>query len=244
MCCDPHNVELGGSGGSDSIARRDGTRNRTSGNTRLMGRGGEPAERTDARQIELSLEHPQAFAELFDRHARSVHRYLLRRVGPQNAEDLVGDTFVTAFRSRRNYDLSRADARPWLFGIATNHVRHYWRSEGRRTARSAAALGGSGAFDHSDEATSSAFFSSLEDEIAQALAQVDDAHLDVLLLIAGPGFTYEEVSQALGIPIGTVRSRMSRARKRLRELLGGTWKYLEERPIVESPGPLESTNER
>jgi RNA polymerase sigma-70 factor (ECF subfamily) len=195
--------------------------------------GSDQPEATDARHIERSLSSPGAFAILFERHARSVHRYLVKRVGPLNAEDLLGETFVTAFRSRANYDLGRDDARPWLFGIATNHARHFWRSEGRRQSRSSVGLGDATAPDHGDEATSRAFFASQEGAVAHALAQLDDAHLDVLLLIAGPGFTYEEVAVALGIPVGTVRSRMSRTRERLRELLGGSWQYLDGDPPTE-----------
>lgn len=203
-----------------------GTLGRTAGKTPLMERE-EASELTDAWHIEVSLTQPDAFAILFERHAGSVHRYLVKRVGPRNAEDVVGETFVAAFRSRTNYDLGRADARPWLFGIATNLARHFWRSELRRQARNLAPLTSPTAYDHSDDTTSRVFFTSQEGVVAEALSQLDDAHLDVLLLIAGPGFTYEEVSLALGIPIGTVRSRMSRARKRLRELLGDSWQYLE-----------------
>jgi RNA polymerase sigma factor (sigma-70 family) len=186
-----------------------------------------PPERTDSEQIEASLVHPHAFAVLFQRHAGPVYRYLVKRVGPQDAEDLVGETFATAFRSRSSYDLSRPDARPWLFGIATNLAHHYWRSEGRRQNRDATIARGATTEDHSDEATSSVFFSSQDGLIEQALAQLDDVHLDVLLLVSGPGFSYEEVSVALGIPVGTVRSRLSRARHQLRELLGGSRQYLE-----------------
>ena len=195
--------------------------------------GSQQPEPTDARQIELSLSSPDAFAALFEGHARSVHRYLVKRVGPQNAEDLLGETFVTAFRARGNYDLSRDDARPWLFGIATNHARHFWRSEGRQRSRVSPGLADVTVPDHGDEATSSAFFAAQEGAVARALAQLDDAHLDVLLLVAGPGLTYEEVSVALGIPIGTVRSRMSRTRQRLRELLGGSGQYLSGEPPTE-----------
>ncbi len=201
----------------------------------MMGSSERPdePELTDARQIELSLADPHAFAALFERHARSVHRYLVKRVGPDNAEDLLGETFVTAFRVRRAYDLARADARPWLFGIATNHARHFWRSELRRQSRGSSSQQDGSALDHSDEATSSVYFSSQAGDVAQALAHLDDAHLDVLLLLAGPGLTYEEVAEALGIPVGTVRSRMSRARQRLRELLGGSRQYLDGEPPTE-----------
>lgn len=188
---------------------------------------GNPHEPTDAQQIDLSLAVPRAFASLFERHGTSVYRYLVKRVGPQNAEDLVGETFVTAFQSRARYDLRQPDARPWLFGIATNLSRHFWRSEERRRTRHVPGFGDDVTPDHGEEVTSCAFFASQEGAVARALAQLDDAHLDVLLLVAGPGFTYEEVATALGIPIGTVRSRMSRARQRLRELLGDSGQYLD-----------------
>ena len=98
---------------------RGGTRFTSAGNTQLMGYA-DPTVGTDSEHIEASLRDPQAFTELFQRHAAPVHRYLVKRVGWQAAEDLVGETFATAFRQRGTYDLSRADARPWLFGIATN----------------------------------------------------------------------------------------------------------------------------
>lgn len=213
----------------------DGTRSQAAGNTRMMGSANQAEVSTDAQIVQSSLADPSAFASLFERHASSVHRYLLKRVGPQNAEDLVGETFVTAFRSRTNYDLGRPDARPWLFGIATNLTRHYWRSESRRRSREVPSPGDSLSHDHSDDVSQQVFYSSQGSAIAQALAYLDDAHRDVLLLIAGTGFRYEEVSEALGIPVGTVRSRMSRTRSRLRELLGESGQYLGEgQPAAET----------
>ena len=205
---------------------RCGTRFTPAGNTQLMDHA-DPTVGTDSEHIEASLLDPQAFTVLFQRHAAPVHRYLVKRVGRQDAEDLVGETFVTAFRQRGTYDLSRADARPWLFGIATNLAHHYWRSEGRRQTRDVAAPSAVVTEDHSDKVTASVFFSSQEGPIAQALAQMDEGHLDVLLLVAGPEFTYEETATALGIAVGTVRSRLSRSRSRLRELLGSSGQYLE-----------------
>jgi RNA polymerase sigma-70 factor (ECF subfamily) len=79
------------------------------------------------------------------------------------------------------------------------------------------------------------------DPIASALGQLDGPGLDVLLLVAGPGFTYEEISVALRIPVGTVRSRLSRARQQLRDILGSSGHYLGEpsgeQPLVTSEGP-------
>jgi RNA polymerase sigma factor (sigma-70 family) len=192
-------------------------------------------EGSDADRIEASLVDPEAFTVLFERHAGSVHRYLVTRVGRRDAEDLVGETFATAFRSRTSYALDRPDARPWLFGIATNLARHHWRSEGRRLKRDALPGRSSDGADHSEEVASRAFFQGQSELIAQALGQLDEAYLDVLLLVAGPGLSYAEISEALGIPEGTVRSRLSRARGRLRELLGDPGQYLEEASPGEQP---------
>ena len=167
------------------------------------------ANPSDAEVVAASLANPQVFATLFDRHAAPLHRYLAKRVGQQNAEDLVGETFASAFRSRATYDRSYPDARPWLFGIATNLVRHHWRAEAkRRTALTALGVQNE---DYSDDIVARLTFSSHAQVISEALAQLDESYLDVLLLIAGPGFSYEEVSLALGIPVGTVRSRLYRA---------------------------------
>jgi RNA polymerase sigma factor (sigma-70 family) len=200
-----------------------------------MGRGDDVGE-TDAQYIEASFSDPDAFAALFERHAMPLHRYIVKRVGRRDAEDLVGETFATAFRSRRSYDLGRDDARPWLFGIATNLSHHYWRAEGRRRGRHEVANAGSNADDQSDEIVQKLFFESQREPIGEALSKLDNAELDVLLLRAGPGFSYEEISLALGIPVGTVRSRLARTRIRLRELLGDSGQYLNELSSAE-PAP-------
>lgn len=85
----------------------------------------------DATVIRRSWREPEQFALLFHRHAASLSRYATRRLGPQLAEDIVADTFLTAFRQRDRYDPSRADARPWLYGIAANLIRRYHRDETR-----------------------------------------------------------------------------------------------------------------
>jgi len=205
-----------------------GTEKGRTGNTQLM-TDREPGEVSDAELIRKSLSDPEVFSAIFERHAGSVHRYLIKRVGEGSAEDLVGETFTTAFRSRRAFDLSRLDARPWLFGIATNIARHHWRSEASRKSRDQrGGIQASTSPDPSDETVSTVWFESQAEPIACALARIDDAYLDVLLLVAGPGLTYDEVALALDIPIGTVRSRLSRARIRLRELLGESGQYLDE----------------
>ncbi|MGH9917331.1 MAG: RNA polymerase sigma factor [Nitrososphaerales archaeon] len=90
---------------------------------------------SDGFLIRLSLREPEAFTAIFERHAPSVLGYVSTRVPKSAVEDLVSDTFVIAFRSRSRYDFSATNARPWLFGIATNVLRHYERSERRLSQR-------------------------------------------------------------------------------------------------------------
>src|SRR5207244_3816001 len=104
------------------------------GQHRLMGAP------TDADAIVASLADPAAFGTLFDRYATTLHRYFLRRVGAADADGLMGETFLIAFERRGAYDTARPDARPWLYGIATNLVARHRRSEARRL-RATARLG-------------------------------------------------------------------------------------------------------
>ena len=73
----------------------------------------------DADVIARSVQEPEVFAVLFRRHAAAIQRYVARRLGVDAAEDVVAETFLAAFDQRGRYDLSRPDARPWLYGIAT-----------------------------------------------------------------------------------------------------------------------------
>ncbi|MER5299668.1 RNA polymerase sigma factor [Streptomyces lasiicapitis] len=180
---------------------------------------------SDASVIARSRDEPEAFAALFDRHADAVHRYAARRLGGEVADDLVAETFTTAFQQRHRYDPARgagADARPWLFGIATNLVGRHRRAEARRFKAMARvpALA-----DHdeplADRAADRVVARAVGRELAAALAALPARHRDVLLVAWGD-LSYGEAAQALGIPVGTVRSRMHRARSKLREALGGS----------------------
>src|SRR5207253_11041078 len=90
------------------------------------------AEAPDAVSIARSVDEPAVFAELFERHFSLVYRFLTLRAGEQSASDLAAETFVTAFRRRADYDVTRSDARPWRLGIAANLAREQHRSERRR----------------------------------------------------------------------------------------------------------------
>ncbi len=182
----------------------------------------------DASLIRLSLSDPERFTSIVERHGEALHRYFSKRAPHSALDDLVSDTFLTAFRSRQNYDLSYLDARPWLFGIATNVLRHHRRSEGRRIARMGRRRAEEPEQDRTEDIESSVAAYAEVDKMRWALDQIDERYRDVLMLVAGPGLTYEEMARALGIPVGTVRSRMSRGRTQLRELLGFSGQYEDE----------------
>ncbi|MFF7390473.1 RNA polymerase sigma factor [Streptomyces scabiei] len=180
-------------------------------------------EESDARVIERSREEPELFAVLYDRHADAVHRYAARRLGPEAAEDLMAETFAIAFQRRHTYDLQRPDARPWLFGVATNVLGRHRRAEARRF-RALARLPEPVEHEEpvADRAVARAGATGVRRELAAALAGLSARHRDVVLLVAWAGLDYEEAAQALDVPVGTIRSRLNRARGRLREALGGS----------------------
>lgn len=169
--------------------------------------------------IERSWKAPEAFAGIFDRHAEAVHRYLSWRVGRQLADDLMAETFLAAFGQRGRYDQTYVDARPWLYGIATK-VLHRQRRTETRQYRALARTGLDPASDGAlDGALARVTAGAATRRIAAALARLSVRERDVLLLVAWENLTYTEVAQALDIPVGTVKSRLHSARRRLRARL-------------------------
>jgi RNA polymerase sigma-70 factor, ECF subfamily len=178
-------------------------------------------ERTadDATVIALSRHDPEQFTELFRRHAPHIQRYVVRRLGPDLADDIVAETFLQAFRQRDRYDCERADARPWLYGIATNLIGRHRRGE-IRLYRALARTGADPVTEpFTDRVDNRVSASADSKQLAAALAGMSRDLRDTLLLTAWGDLTYEEVATALGVPVGTVRSRLSRARGKLRKTL-------------------------
>ncbi|WP_424234404.1 RNA polymerase sigma factor [Actinophytocola sp.] len=158
------------------------------------------------------------FGRLFDAYARPLHRYLARRVGQDTAHDLVSETFLVALNQRHSYDPRRGAVRPWLYGIATNLLRRQVRQEVRAlqaTARSAGHAPGQEA-SHESRVADRLDAAAMAGRLAGALAQLSEGDRDVLLLTSWAGLDSTEVADALGIPVGTVRSRLHRVRKWLR----------------------------
>ena len=180
-------------------------------------------EMSDAVVIERSLLEPEMFGTIFERHFSRICRFLRRRLGAALADELASETFAVAFNGRNRYDPAHPDAAPWLFGIATNLLRHHLRTE-LRQLRAFARTGVDPVTDPSGRVDIAA----IEDRVdapgegrrlAGALAELSKGDRDVVLLRAWEGLTYAQIAEALAIPIGTVRSRLAHARRRLRELL-------------------------
>jgi RNA polymerase sigma factor (sigma-70 family) len=176
---------------------------------------------TDAEIIERSLRAPDSFGEIFDRHHGEILRYAHARLGPDLAEDVVADTFLAAFGKRARYDQARGDARPWLYGIATREIRRYRRAEQRYQRALWRIHAEAVADDPGDRWAERATAERLRPRLAAVLSGLPQRDRDLLLLIAWADLTYDESAQALGIPIGTVRSRLNRIRGKARTALGG-----------------------
>jgi RNA polymerase sigma-70 factor (ECF subfamily) len=174
--------------------------------------------RSDAEVIGRSLSEPEAFGLIYDRHARTVLRFLGRRVGADVAEGLVGELFRVAFERRKTFDTSRASALPWLYGIGSNLLLKHRRGEARRMRASARMAADD---EPADRRRSGAALDAhvLFPRVADAIESLPDGEREALLLFAWEDLSYQSVAAALELPIGTVRSRLNRARAHLRELI-------------------------
>jgi len=163
---------------------------------------------------------PEAFGEIFARHAKPVYNYLFRRCGDWSAaEDLTSIVFLEAWRKRAEVQLVHESALPFLFGVATNVLRNRRRSERRHREALARMAAPADATDPADDPAVRAAAEQDMRTILTLLAQLPRREQDVVSLCLWMGLSYEEAAAALDVPVGTVRSRLSRARSRLRELL-------------------------
>jgi RNA polymerase sigma factor (sigma-70 family) len=176
---------------------------------------------SDATLIEAAQNDSTSFGTLFDRHFGAVYRFCARRVGGDLAEDIAGETFRRAFEARRSYDPCQPDALPWLFRIALNLVRDAIRSravEDRAYGR-LRALARAGTLNEEDHVARSVEARAELARLARLLVAEPREDVDALFLHVWDGLSYVEVATALGVPVGTVRSRLSRLRQRLEATL-------------------------
>ncbi|MGW7511168.1 RNA polymerase sigma factor [Streptomyces massasporeus] len=170
----------------------------------------------DAELIRASLQEPERFAALFDRHAPAIHQYVARRLGRDAADDVTAETFLTAFRIRARFDPARAGVRPWLYGIAAKQIGRHRRQEVQALKLLARTGHDPVADSWTDSADDRVAAEAAARPLAGALARLSAGDRHVLLLFAWADFSYQEIAEALGIPVGTVRSRLNRARRKLR----------------------------
>jgi RNA polymerase sigma factor (sigma-70 family) len=173
---------------------------------------------SDSEAIGASLADPSAFGVIFERHYDAVHGYMQRRFGEHLADELAAQTFLVAFDGRSRFDQTRSDSRPWLFGIATNLAHNHRRHEIVELRAITAMRPENGAgFDGVEARVDAERMRSL---LAEALADLPTEESDVLCLLVWAELSQAEIADALAIPLGTVKSRLSRARGRLQSALG------------------------
>jgi RNA polymerase sigma-70 factor (ECF subfamily) len=176
------------------------------------------SEAADSDLLAMAGSEPEALGELFRRYSRSVYAYCARRTGNLDlAEDLTSVVFMEAFRRRRKLQLSNASALPWLIGVANNVVRNADRSLRRyRSALDRIPVPANGV--SSEEDTMKRL--GAQDALARALEAIStltQGEQDVVLLVLWNEFTYTDAAMALGIPVGTVRSRLASARAKFKD---------------------------
>lgn len=184
---------------------------------------------TDAQVLDLARTQPEAFAVIFDRHFDTIHRYLSRRLGRDGGDELAGEVLRIAFEQRDGFDPSWSSARPYLYGIAANLVRAERRREHSRLrlAERVAGLAPVGPDAIDDRVSESVLAASNLARVGPALDHLAAGDRDALILFAVENLSYADVATVLEIPVGTVRSRINRARALLRELLAMT----EQQPV-------------
>jgi RNA polymerase sigma-70 factor (ECF subfamily) len=184
-----------------------------------------PEQRTDAEIIRASLTDAEEFGEIYARHHTAVFRFVARRIGIGDAGDTAAEVFVRAFSIRSRYDTTKPNSLPWLYGIGVNVVGDRLRRTRRR--QRIHVVGG--------EAEVGREISDADDRVVAhqvgvrlnaALDQLTAKDRETLLLFALEGLTYAEIGRVLGVPAGTVGSRISRVRRLVLELIGGVESFV------------------
>lgn len=182
---------------------------------------GQASGMPDNALVGRSMDEPRVFAELFDRYGSALLRYARYRIGVDVANDLVAEVFANAFEQRHRFDPAASSAGPWLYGIASRLISNHRRAE-LRAYRALARLWSHEPTEPFTERVEDAVVAhGAEPGLVAALTGMPRRDRDVLLLIAWAELSYEETAEALDIPLGTVRSRLHRARKVARAALNG-----------------------
>ncbi|WP_228011013.1 RNA polymerase sigma factor [Nonomuraea phyllanthi] len=174
----------------------------------------------DSEIVAASSTDPEAFGELFRRHAPRLHAYIKRRLGRTLADDIVAEAFATAFRQRGRFD-GRSEFAAWLWGIASNLIARHHRQE-TRMFRAFARTGVEPAEDGVAELVSDRVRAAAHGpRLAKALAALSSQDRSAILLLAWGDLSYAEIAEILDLPLGTVKAKIHRARMKLRNALPG-----------------------
>ncbi|MFG2777792.1 RNA polymerase sigma factor [Streptomyces prunicolor] len=195
--------------------RRGGRRHRASdhhGDSEPHGAGDERGD-SDAQLTRSANGDAAAFTHLVKAHSSALHGYFARRM-PAVSEDLLAETWLQAFAARRTFDPARGSARGWLFGVAHNVLAQYLRRAGRKEPAPGPDV--TDPWQLVDQRLDAA---ALAPELRRALAELPSEERELLLLISWEQLTPSEAAAVVGIPAGTARSRLHRARGRLRDRL-------------------------
>lgn len=181
-----------------------------------------PHRERDDRELWLrSASDPEAFGALFERHAQAVYAFCCWRTGDWSAsEDLTSATFLEAWSHRRSVTLTGTSVLPWLLGVANNLARNSARSRGRHRAAVRRLPPPPSAPSSEDEEMRRLDGGGTPGDAVGILAGLSDPEREIVLLVFWSGLSYEEAAEALGVPIGTVRSRVSRTRAKVQRMLG------------------------
>jgi RNA polymerase sigma-70 factor (ECF subfamily) len=188
------------------------------------------------------LDEPERFAEIFDRHFATVFRFAERRVGRDQASEVASETFARAFANRGSFWPEAVDAVPWLLGIASKLILHQRRRFIRYLAAVERSLADVRTVDpEGDLGSADRRLDAPADwaRLRAALLTLSDSDRELLLLIAWDELSYEEAAAVLNLPLGTVRSKLHRAKGRLRERLEPNGRSRDNQPL---PIPKETTS--
>ena len=167
---------------------------------------------SDTALLAVARRRPEEFAAIFDRYFDQIYRFAAHRLDVDAADDIAAETFIRAFAARERVYTVEDSARSWLFAIANNLIRDEWKRRRHHGAADDAygrqAYGVQGSHNDGEEPP--------DPELVRALGALREDEHQVLALYAWADLTYEEIAAAVGSPIGTVRSRLSRARSRLK----------------------------
>jgi len=179
-----------------------------------------PSEVSDSQLIVASLTDPACFGVIFERHFSAVFGFVAGSTAVDKAEDIASEVFVRAFRQRDRYKPEYASAKPWLFGVAANLVADHYRNQARQNRayrRVFARDAGDTGFE--DNAVDRIDAEAVSPLLQNAMGLLRSQERAVVALFVLENMSYTEIAAALEIPVGTVRSRLSRARSRLRNLI-------------------------